>query len=103
ATRRSFRMSCATPIAYHERGRVLGGDDVRQDRLPEDRRAVCQVRGPEPPVLTHHRVLAGDAVAEEVEPAVFAITSAEKRLDLGLEGVVDAKGNRRAACADDHL
>ena len=51
---------------------------------------MLQVRLPERGVLLHHRLFAGDAVDEDVEPAVLAIDPADQRLDRQLDRVIDA-------------
>ena len=57
----------AAPVADHERRRVLRGDDVRRERLSQDRVGILQVDLPEATPLPHHRVFAGNAVDEHVE------------------------------------
>ena len=72
----------AAPRANHQRRGVLGGDDVRQDRLAEHRFAVREVCFPERSPLPHHRILASNAVDEDVEAVVLAIDPCDQRLDL---------------------
>ena len=68
-----------------------------EEGLPEDGLAVCQVRLPERVPLSHHRLLAGDAVDQDIHSTVLAIDPREKRLDLGFDGVIDSDCDGRAA------
>ena len=51
----------------------------------------------------HHRVLAGNAVHQDVDPAVLAIDPFDQRLDFLLARVIHANGNRGATGAVDQL
>ena len=64
---------------------------------------VREVRLPEGTPLRHHRIFAGDAVDEDVEPALLLLDAGKERFDLGFDGVIDANRNRRAADGLDHL
>ena len=68
--------------ADHHRHGMLGGDDVRKERLPEDGLAVFQVRLPERVPLSHHRLFARNAVHQYIQPAMLAIDPAEESLDF---------------------
>ncbi len=91
----------AAPFDHVGRG-VLGGDEVRQDRLPEGVGTVGEIGLPERAPPAEQGVLAGDAVDEHVEPAVVADDAGEERFDLGLDGVIDAHGDTGAAGGGHH-
>ena len=89
--------------AHHQLCRVLGGDDVRHQRVLERPGRVRQIGVPEPSKRSRQRILAGDAVHDDVDAAVLAVHSREQRFDLALHGVVHADRDRRAAGGADHL
>ena len=47
-------------------------------------------------------IFAGDAVDEDIQPAVLAGDAREERLDLGLDGVIDAHRDAGAAGGGHH-
>ena len=61
-----------------------------------------QVGLPERSPSAEHGILAGDAVDEDVQPAVIAGDACEEGLDLGLDGVIDAHGDAGAAGGRHH-
>jgi hypothetical protein len=89
-------------VADHDRGGVLGRDDVRRKRLSEDRVGVFQVCLPEVAPLPHHGLFAGDAVDQYVEALVLATDAPEECLYVGLDGVVDANCDCRSTSRVDH-
>jgi hypothetical protein len=80
----------ATATADHEGRGMLGRDDVGEEGLPQDGLTVFQVRLPERVPLSHHRLLTGDAVDQDVQSTVLAIDPREEGLDLGFDGVIDS-------------
>ena len=80
----------------HVGRRMLGGDEVREDRLAQGVGAVGEIGLPEASPSTEQGVLAGDAVDEHVEAAVVTGDAREHRLDLELDRMVDAYGDASA-------
>ena len=82
---------------------MLGGDDVRQKGLPEDRVAVLQVCLPEGVALSRHRLFARDAVDQHIQPVMLAIDPGEQRLDLRFDCVIDPHSDGGAAGSRDQV
>src|ERR1700733_10389451 len=83
--------------------RMLGCDDVGQERLPERCLRILEIRLPKEAPLCHQWVFAGDAVHEYIEAATLALHSLKEGLRLCLHCVIDAKCDGGAARRDDHL
>ena len=90
-------------LANHDRSGVLRRDDVGDEGLPEDGVGVSQVGLPKGTPLAHHRIFTGDAVDEDIQPALFTIDPCEERFDLGFNCVVDSKRNCNATRRHDHI
>jgi len=92
-----FHDQPALPL-HHDGRRVLGGDQVRDERLLQRVAAALEIGLPERGPATEERVLAANAVDQHVEALLFLDDARKKRFHVGFDAVVDA--HRDAAAPD---
>ena len=83
--------------------RMLGGDDVGRERLPEGCLRILEIRLPKRAALCHLWVFAGDAVHEDIAATPLAAHSLTGRL-REVDRCTDSRGRpavRKPADADD--
>ena len=83
--------------------RMLGCDDVGDERLTEGRLSILEIGFPKKAPLRHQWIFTGDAVDEYIEAATLANHACEELLHFAFHGMIHSKRNGGTAGGSDHL